>query len=213
MSVSLLCTQTISGILTDGEDYVNRDKINIADPRFRDMSRHSMRKNLRGDTLGPTGQQFRQDLLEFCAEESRHFTAKRASVRDMSHTGTSISGLAPGPSEQFSMGDDDGHFDNEGNHPHHRHHDSICREPFPLCISTSTMPRAVDTVNWDEFSIKQKSALNPLDKGDYAGMELDEIKKLNPEWYEKLEQDPFRTRYVSVIDCRRKSVFNTFVRD
>ena len=56
------------------------------------------------------------------------------------------------------------------------------------------MPRAADTVNWENFTANQKSNLNPLDKGDFAGMELDEIKKLNPAWYEKLEEDPFRTR-------------------
>lgn len=186
--------QTISGILTDGEDYVNRNKIDVADPRFHNMSNRNKRKSLRGDTLGPTGQQFREDLLAFCAEESYDFMARRASVRDMAHTGTSMSGLAPGPSSQFQQPqhdpDDDyviGHRESVTN-----------REPFPLRIYTSTMPRAADTVNWDDFAVNQKSNLNPLDKGDYAGMELDEVQKLNPAWYEKLEKDPFVTRYVNL---------------
>jgi len=177
--------------MTDGEDYVNRNKINIADPRFRDMSNRNKRKNLRGDTLGPTGLMFRQDLFEFCGEESRHFMAKRASVRDLAHTGTSISGIAPGPAQQYGQ-----HYNEpDDNETAIRHKDSITvREAFPLRIYTSTMPRAVDTVNWEDFSANQKSNLNPLDKGDFAGMELDEIKELNPDWYKKLEEDPFHTR-------------------
>ena len=175
--------------MTDGEDYVNRKKINVADPRFRDMSNRSRRSSLRGDTLGPTGQQFRDDLFIFCQDECSHFMAKRASVRDLSHTGTSISGIAPGPAEQY------------GKH-HNPSVDGLNelipspREPFPIRIYTSTMPRAVDTVNWENFTCNQKSNLNPLDKGDFAGLELDEVKELNPEWYRKLEEDPFRTRYV-----------------
>jgi len=183
--------------LTDGEDYVNRNKINVADPRFRDMSNRNKRRNLRGDTLGPTGQQFRQDLMEFCGEESRHFMAKRASVRDLAHTGTSISGIAPGPAEQYGNYNNSQDTDDPNTF---RHKDSIVsREPFPLRIYTSTMPRAADTVSWDGFTANQKSNLNPLDKGDYAGMEMDEIKELNPAWYERLEQDPFRTRYVPIV--------------
>ena len=179
-------TILVSGIMTDGEDYVNRKKINVADPRFRDMSHGSRRSSLRGDTLGPTGQQFRDDLLVFCRDEAHHFTAKRASVRDLSHTGTSISGIAPGPAEQYGK-----HYN-----PLVEHSKDSPREPFPLRIYTSTMPRAVDTVNWENFTCNQKSNLNPLDKGDFAGMELDEIRELNPEWFRKLEEDPFRTRYV-----------------
>ncbi|EEC51418.1 predicted protein, partial [Phaeodactylum tricornutum CCAP 1055/1] len=72
------------------------------------------------------------------------------------------------------------------------------RDPFPMKIITSTMPRAADTVNWTdyEFAIQQMSNLNPLDKGDFAGMELDEIRKKNPSWYERLERNPYQTRYV-----------------
>ena len=168
---------------------MNRNKINVADPRFRDMSSSNKRRNLRGDTLGCTGQQFREDLLSFCGDECRHFMAKRASVRDLSHTGTSISGIAPGPAEHYGK-----HYNELLDNSDATSHK--VREPFPLRIYTSTMPRAVDTVNWEDFKCNQKSNLNPLDKGDCAGMELDEIKELHPEWYRKLEEDPFRTRYV-----------------
>lgn len=174
--------QTISGITTDGEDYVARNKIDSKDPRFMDMSSRSKRKSFRGDSLGPAGKQFREDLLDFCYDEAHSFMFKRASVRDMADTGTSLTGLAQpeGVVYRGSM---------EENRSEHR-------EPFPLRIMTSTMPRAIDTANWEDyqFRINQMSNLNPLDKGDFAGMELEEIKKVNPAWYEKLERDPFGTR-------------------
>jgi 6-phosphofructo-2-kinase/fructose-2,6-biphosphatase 1 len=176
--------QTISGIFTDGEDYVNRSRPMDVGSRFADLS--LQRRSLRGDTLGPNGQHFRQDLFEFLAEEGRAFMHKRASVRDMVPTGTSISGLRPGlrpcpgsiPESPGSGG---------------------LLEPFPLRIYTSTMPRAADTVSWDDFTPIQRSNLNPLDKGDFAGLELDEVKQSNPAWFAKLERDPYNTRYVPSV--------------
>ena len=56
------------------------------------------------------------------------------------------------------------------------------------------MPRAADTVSWEDFTLIQRSNLNPLDKGDFAGQELDEIKIANPMWFAKLERDPYNTR-------------------
>ena len=69
-------------------------------------------------------------------------------------------------------------------------------QTFPLKIFTSTLPRARQTVEWEEcnFRVDELSNLNPLDKGDFAGFELEEIKQMNPAWYEKLEHDPFHTR-------------------
>jgi hypothetical protein len=60
------------------------------------------------------------------------------------------------------------------------------------------MPRAVETVRWDEFDfpVTELSTLNPMDKGDFAGKELEEIQKTNPSWYSRLEKNPFTTRYV-----------------
>jgi 6-phosphofructo-2-kinase len=177
--------QTLSGILTDGEDYVNRHTMDVS--RFQNMSKTLQRRSLRGDTVGPNGQRFRQDLFDFLSEEGRTFMSKRASVRDMANTGTSISGLRPGPGCCPTSGTD---------------MTAICEtrsnglEPFPLRIYTSTMPRAADTVSWDDFKLIQRSTLNPLDKGDFAGMELDEIKDTNPSWFAKLERDPYNTRYV-----------------
>jgi hypothetical protein len=192
--------QTISGILTDGEDYVNRNTIDVSDPRFHDMSSKNRRRNLRGDTLGPNGAQFRDDLFDFIRDEALEFVRRRSSVRDMAYTGTSISGLAPGPSEfGKQVGTTIYETDEEECDVHvPMASSSNVREPFPLRIYTSTMPRAAETVgskNWEDFqSFTQRSNLNPLDKGDYAGLELEEIRQLNPEWYEKLERDPFNTR-------------------
>jgi len=39
------------------------------------------------------------------------------------------------------------------------------------------------------------SNLNPLDKGDYTGQELEDIAMKNPEWYNQLVADPFYTRF------------------
>jgi broad specificity phosphatase PhoE len=37
--------------------------------------------------------------------------------------------------------------------------------------------------------------LNPLDKGDFAGKELQELQQTNPSWYAKLQRNPFPTRF------------------
>lgn len=169
--------QTSPGIPTDGEDYVARDKIDPSDPAFLDMSTTTKRKSLRGDSLGHNGKRFREALLDFCYDEAHSFMFKRSSVHDMMYTGTSISGLAKANSF------DPQSFD-------------VSRDPFPMRILTSTMPRAVDTVNWEEynFSVNELSSLNPLDKGDFAGLELDEIQETHTEWFKKLEARPFSTR-------------------
>jgi 6-phosphofructo-2-kinase len=182
--------QTLSGILTDGEDYVNRQTMDLT--RFQNMSRSLQRRSLRGDTLGPNGQRFRQDLFDFLFEEGHQFMKKRASVRDMANTGTSISGLRPGPGSgnvnEMIYTDTSSIAESRSN----------ILEPFPLRIYTSTMPRAADTVSWDDFKLIQRSNLNPLDKGDFAGQELDEIKIANPTWFAKLERDPYNTRCVTL---------------
>jgi hypothetical protein len=154
--------QTVSGIITDAEDYVNRTtRINMDDFDFK--STREQRRSLRGDTLGPNGQRFSEELLEFLTKEAQEFLSRRASVRDVcSFTGTSGTG----------------EFTKE-----------------PLRIYTSTMPRAYETVAWEGYDVSQKSNLNPLDKGDFAGIELEHIKNSSPEWYDRLESDPYTTRY------------------
>ncbi|GKY98481.1 hypothetical protein MPSEU_000805400 [Mayamaea pseudoterrestris] len=187
--------QTSSGIYTDGEDYVSLDKINMNHPSFLDLSSRAKQKNVRGDGLGRTGVKFRQELLDFCYEEAHSFMYKRASVHDMAYTGTSISGLAP--AELLTSVGSHGNYDKDhvDDSLYAEPHDH--KDPFPLKIMTSTMPRALETVNWEEyeFSVAQMSNLNPLDKGDGSGMELEEVKKINPAWYEKLVKDPYNTRF------------------
>ena len=58
------------------------------------------------------------------------------------------------------------------------------------------MPRAVQTATWENlpFPIAEMPNLNPLDKGDFTGMELDEIRLKHPSWYAMFEKDPFLTR-------------------
>jgi 6-phosphofructo-2-kinase len=176
--------QTVSGILTDGEDYVNRHSMDEAQLEDIYKSLNDV-CGLKGDVLGPNGKCFRQDLFDFLGEECRAFVRKRASIRDMAKTGTSISGLA-----NASHGKNHG-LDRQDSLPECG---TQINEPFPLRIYTSTMPRAADTVSWDDFRANQRSNLNPLDKGDFAGMELDEIRKTNPDWYKILERDAFNTR-------------------
>lgn len=76
--------------------------------------------------------------------------------------------------------------------------------PFPLRVLASTMRRSAETANFGGHQVhvvEQQSALNPLDKGDFVGMELEELQVENPSWYENLEQEPFHTRYVRRCRC------------
>lgn len=160
--------QTLDTIITDDEDYVAQVDVDAA--KFADMSRHSKQTLLRGYNLGRAGTRFSNALYDFCLQEGHAFVSKRASVMDMAHTGTCKSGLA-GSSNQNG---------------------------FPMQIFTSTMPRAIQTVMWDEydFSIDDRSNLNPLDKGDFSGLDLEEIKSMTPSFFSRLGKDAFHTRCV-----------------
>ena len=60
----------------------------------------------------------------------------------------------------------------------------------------STMPRAYETAELgDSRRCEQFSNLNPLDKGDFTGLEMGEIREADPEWYARLHSDPFQTRF------------------
>lgn len=192
--------QTPSGVTLDSEDYVaSVDKNN---PNYLNMSVHSQKRMNRGDKLGPAGKKFREELYNFVADgtciqgiitaylrlstdltgfffcihlsEGAEFLVKRASTMDNTPTGTSMSGLAPLFKEPVD--------DNEPS--------------FPLRVLASTMRRSAETAAFEghESRVEQQSALNPLDKGDFAGMELEELQVENPCWYENLEQEPFHTR-------------------
>jgi len=79
--------------------------------------------------------------------------------------------------------------------------DGVTPLPFPCHIMSSTMPRALQTVGWERtgqlmpYPIEILSNLNPLDKGDFTGMELEDLAVKNPAWYNRLVADPFYTRF------------------
>lgn len=142
------------------------------------------RKITRGDKLGPRGKHFREALEKFMTEEGEKFSKKSEDALRMAfaprhgrETGTSISGLADYEASDAENAD--------------------LKVPFNIHIMSSTMPRAVETASWQSlpFNIDELPNLNPLDKGDYSGMELEEVKDMDPEWYSMLEKDPFTTRF------------------
>ena len=72
-------------------------------------------------------------------------------------------------------------------------------EPFPCHIATSTIPRACQTVAWKDMPSKALSNFNPIDKGEFTGLSMEDIAQKDPEWYEEYENDPFYTRYVLCV--------------
>ena len=62
----------------------------------------------------------------------------------------------------------------------------------------NTRGNALETAQWSRmpFPIKDVSNLNPLDMGEFAGMDLGTIRENDPDWLKELEQEPFHTRYV-----------------
>jgi len=135
----------------------------------------------RGGMLGNSGIRFRDALAQFMEREGFDFAAKRESALkeaftpSIVSTGTSLSGIAPGASS-LAVGK---------------------TLPFRIHVMSSTMPRAVETATWPSLlcEVDELPNLNPLDKGDFSGMEIEEIKKKDPKWYELLEDDPFITRF------------------
>lgn len=182
--------QCVSGVTIEGEHNGQSSEVKPSDSSSVDVSPMRIKKKaLRGDTLGPSGKKFRADLLEFLHKEVQSFIQKRASVHDMANTGTSISGLASSIYSYYSVL-------REGDHA--QSSDGLDTGALPVRIFTSTMPRALDTVVWDEsynIHISQMSNLNPLDKGDFTGLELEEIREMDPGWYKMLEADPYGTRF------------------
>ena len=132
---------------------------------------------MRSDRLGERGLKFRSALCDYIEKEGIEFmNRKNTNVAHPSKmdTGTSISGLYEERDRAF---------------------ESESQEPFPCLVMSSTMPRAVETATWrHHFHVKDVSNLNPLDMGDFAGMDLAGIREKHPEWYEQLKREPFHTR-------------------
>jgi hypothetical protein len=150
----------------------------------------------RSESLGSNGKAFRNALFGFMKEECLDFMRRRKEVFSPAmNTGTSISGLMNSFSKDGECNGDDW---NDGDYVGT---DGMTPLPFPCHIMTSTMPRARQTVNWEHYPypVEMLSNLNPLDKGDFMGMELEEIAQKDPEWYEHLVEDPFLTRCVPVV--------------
>lgn len=127
--------QTLSDIASDREGGIGSSN------SFLDLSKHTQRRLVKGDSLCGHGKKFSEALYDFVCEESRTFLEKRASVCDMADTGTSISGVVPA----FTPGN------------------IVADGPFPLKTYSSTMPRAVETVCWNEvdYPVNELSTLNP----------------------------------------------------
>ena len=137
-----------------------------------DLSSHGhVTKRLRGDRLCKRGLLFRDALADFIEQEGTEYMEKNTNFVHPKKfdTGTSMRGLRE-----------------------HKRESPL----FPCLVMSSTMPRALETASWSKlpFPIKDVSNLNPLDMGDFAGMDLETIRKTDPDWYRELEQEPFHTR-------------------
>lgn len=167
----------------------------------------------RSENLGRHGRAFRDSLFDFMREECLDFMKRRqnATFTPELNTGTSMSGVM----NQTSMGRSfsfDGLADlaemvqeEEQTSPVHQPTqdeyqigtDGVTPLPFPCHIMSSTMPRARQTVEWENipYPVEMTSNLNPLDKGDFTGQELEDIALSHPDWYSELVAAPFYTRF------------------
>jgi hypothetical protein len=150
-------------------------------------------KMAKSESLGTNGKAFRNSLFGFMKEECLDFMRRRKQVfAPAMNTGTSISGLMNSFSKENLEREGDEWVDED-----YVGTDGVTPLPFPCHIMTSTMPRARQTVDWVHYPypVEMLSNLNPLDKGDFMGMELEEIAHQHPEWYDHLVEDPFLTRF------------------
>lgn len=164
----------------------------------------SERENLglgmtRSENLGRQGRVFRDALFEYMKVECLDYMKQRqkAAFSPDMNTGTSISGMI---NRNFSSGSL-ASMDTQHHHDHDEDKyvgtDGVTPLPFPCHILSSTMPRARQTVDWDDspYPVEMLSNLNPLDKGDFTGRELEDIMQTHPQWYHQLAADPFHTRF------------------
>jgi broad specificity phosphatase PhoE len=152
----------------------------------------------RGGNLSEKGEAFRDALCDFLWDEGREFMMKRSKAINLT-TGTSRDGLSSAPNfweadlresvRHLHVDDDEDEDDFD--------YDAAEGLPFPCHVMASTMPRAYQTATWEQlpYPVEVLSNLNPLDKGDFTGYELEEIAEFAPDWYARLEADPFRTRF------------------
>mmetsp|Transcript_28988 Transcript_28988/g.49396 ORF Transcript_28988/g.49396 Transcript_28988/m.49396 type:complete len:709 (-) Transcript_28988:88-2214(-) len=162
----------------------------------------------RSENLGRHGKAFRDSLFGFMREECLDFMKRRqdATFRPDLNTGTSMSGVmnqSMGRSFSFDgLAELDKMSQETPVHPPTQDEyqvgtDGVTPLPFPCHIMSSTMPRARQTVDWENipYPVEMMSNLNPLDKGDFTGQELEDIALTHPDWYNELVADPFYTRF------------------
>ena len=130
--------------------------------------------------LDDKGCKYRTALRNFFHAEAMNFVHQQGQHYHKYNTGTSMRG------GRTSCFENPGYFDEV--------------KTCPGKILCSTMPRAVETASWDDLTLPFDilSNLNPLDKGDYSGKELNEIKEIDPAWYSMLENDPYNTVSFSI---------------
>lgn len=158
------------------------------------------------ENLGEEGRAFRDATFRYMKEECLDFIRRRqkAAFSPDLDTGTSISGAmnkggfgSSGDLASLATESEEEEEDYVGT-------DGVTPLPFPCHIMSSTMPRALQTVGWTRdgtaadvmpYPIEILSNLNPLDKGDFTGMELEDLAVKSPAWYTRLVADPFYTRF------------------
>jgi len=155
----------------------------------------------RDDRLGDKGEAFRDALGEFVAGRAREFTQNSRGMYESADCLVNLGAEDPdaGRREVATFGRRTGgatvvHGDGTTPRPptFGRHRAVQCK------IMTSTMARAIQTVSFgglDHLHVEETSALNPIDKGDFSGLELDEIAVRDPEWHARLTRHPFTTRF------------------
>lgn len=172
----------------------------------RDTLRRAMS---RSESLGPNGTTFRDALFEYMREECLDFVHRRKMAGSFipnlnTGTGTSINGIRNRgvPFRSSKIDSDLASLSSSNIEAAQEDNvyvgiDGITPLPFPCYIMSSTMPRARQTVEWEglPYSVQVLSNLNPLDKGDFTGQELEDIAVKHPEWYQQLVEDPFHTRF------------------
>ena len=178
-------------------------------------------RTARGKNLDDKGGLFREALAEFLAREGEKFMERRNHALKGLTTGTSITGsstvitgidadadeLSKTFSRPFSFDASDETLEGK---------DGGGIPSFPCHILTSTIPRAIQTVTWDHLPFEMYhvtnhvSNLNPVDQGDFAGMEMAEIMEVAPEWCRELSKNPFTTRYGGIVEQNFYFSVNTY---
>jgi len=155
----------------------------------------------RSENLGKQGLEFRNALFGYMKVECLDFIRRRqqAAFSPDLNTGTSISGMLNqgiGSKADLRSFFSSQHGEGQGE-DEYVGDDGVTPLPFPCHILSSTMPRARQTVEWEDmpYPVEMLSNLNPLDKGDFTGKELEELAMNHPEWYNQLVADPFYTRF------------------